>query len=67
MLTPVASAVTRAMPTGVDCLNKGLIKEALDDLVESPLDGEDFNLVVDAFACRGLLYINNLCSSTAKV
>ena len=37
---------------------KGLIREALDELAESPLDGEDFNLVVDAFARRGLLYIN---------
>ena len=31
---------------------------ALDELAESPLDGEDFNLVVDAFARRGLLCIN---------
>ena len=34
---------------------KGLIREALAELAESPLDSEDFNLVVDAFVCRDLL------------
>ena len=34
---------------------KGLIREALAELAESPLDGEDYNLVVDAFVRRGLL------------
>ena len=34
---------------------KGLIREALAELAESPLDGEDYNLVVDAFVRRDLL------------
>lgn len=34
---------------------KVLIKEALAELAESPLDGEDYNLVVDAFVRRDLL------------
>ena len=38
-----------------DCTIKVLIKEALAELAESPLDGEDFNLVVDAFVSHGLL------------
>lgn len=33
---------------------KRLILEALTELAESPLDGEDYNLVVDAFVRRGL-------------
>ena len=33
---------------------KRLIREALAELAESPLDGEDYNLVVDAFVRRGL-------------
>ena len=33
---------------------KALIREALTELAESPLDGEDYNLVVDAFVRRGL-------------
>ena len=33
---------------------KCLIREALAELAESPLDGEDYNLVVDAFVRRGL-------------
>ena len=33
---------------------KGLIREALAELAESPLGGEDYNLVVDAFVRRGL-------------
>ena len=37
------------------CGIKVLIKEALAELAESPLDGEDFNLVVDAFVRRDLL------------
>ena len=37
------------------CTIKVLIKEALAELAESPLDGEDFNLVVDAFVRRDLL------------
>lgn len=46
--------------TGLDkpkisiCTIKGLIREALDELAESPLGGEDYNLVVDAFVRRGL-------------
>ena len=34
---------------------KGLIREALAELAESPLDGEDYNLLVDAFVRRDLL------------
>lgn len=33
---------------------KRLIREALAELAESPLDAEDYNLVVDAFVRRGL-------------
>ena len=33
---------------------KRLIREALAELAESLLDGEDYNLVVDAFVRRGL-------------
>ena len=33
---------------------KALIREVLTELAESPLDGEDYNLVVDAFVRRGL-------------
>lgn len=33
---------------------KRLIREALAELAESPLDGEEYNLVVDAFVRRGL-------------
>ena len=33
---------------------KRLIREALAELAESPLDGEDYDLVVDAFVRRGL-------------
>ena len=33
---------------------KRLIREALAELAESPFDGEDYNLVVDAFVRRGL-------------
>ena len=33
---------------------KRLIREALAELAGSPLDGEDYNLVVDAFVRRGL-------------
>ena len=34
---------------------EGLIREALAELAESPLDGEDYNLVVDAFVRRDLI------------
>ena len=34
---------------------KRWIREVLAELAESPLDGEDYNLVVDAFARRDLL------------
>ena len=34
---------------------KGLIREALAELAESPLDGEDYNLFVDAFVRRDLI------------
>ena len=37
------------------CTIKCLIREALAELAESPLDGEDYNLVVDAFVRRDLL------------
>ena len=37
------------------CAIKVLIKEALAELAESPLDGEDYNLVFDAFDRRALL------------
>ena len=33
---------------------KGLVREALAELAESPLDSEDYNLVVDAFVRRDL-------------
>jgi|GEM_PF-3711839 len=35
----------------IKCLKRG----ALRDLADSSLDGEDFDLVVDAFVSRGLL------------
>ena len=34
---------------------KVLIREALAELAESPMNGEDYNLVVDAFVRRDLL------------
>ena len=34
---------------------KGLIRDALAELAESPLDGEDYNLVVDAFVRRDFM------------
>ena len=34
---------------------KGLIRETLPELAESLLDGEDYNLVVDAFVRRDLI------------
>ncbi len=34
---------------------KQLAREALGELVDSPLDGEDYNRVVDAFVRRGLI------------
>ena len=34
---------------------KGLIGEALAELVETPLVSEDYNLVVDAFVRRDLI------------
>jgi len=34
---------------------KVLIQEALAELAESPMNGEDYNLVVDAFVRRDLL------------
>ena len=34
---------------------EGLIREALAELAESPLVGEDYNLVVDAFVRRDLI------------
>ena len=33
---------------------KRLIREALAELADSPLDGDEYNLVVDAFVRRGL-------------
>ena len=33
---------------------KRLIREALTELADSPLDGDEYNLVVDAFVRRGL-------------
>lgn len=34
---------------------KQLIREALGELASSPLDGEDYNLVVDVFVRRNLI------------
>jgi len=34
---------------------KQLVREALAELADSPLDGEDYNLVVDAFVRRNLI------------
>ena len=34
---------------------KQLVREALVELADSPLDGEDYNRVVDAFVRRGLI------------
>ena len=34
---------------------KQLVREALSELADSPLDGEDYNRVVDAFVRRGLI------------
>ena len=34
---------------------KQLVREALGELADSPLDGEDYNRVVDAFVRRGLI------------
>ena len=36
------------------CL-KQLVREALAELADSPLDGEDYNRVVDAFVRRNLI------------
>ena len=34
---------------------KRLVREALAELADSPLDGDDYNRVVDAFVRRNLL------------
>ena len=34
---------------------KGLIRDAIAELAESPLDGEEYNLVVDAFVLRDFI------------
>jgi hypothetical protein len=34
---------------------KRLVREALGELADSPLDGEDYNRVVEAFVRRGLI------------
>ena len=34
---------------------KQLVREALGELADSPLDGEDYNRVVDTFVRRGLI------------
>ena len=34
---------------------KVLIREALAELADSPLDGDDYNLVIGAFVSRDLL------------
>ena len=34
---------------------KRLVREALGELADSPLDGEDYNRVVDAFVRRDLI------------
>ena len=34
---------------------KQLVREALGELADSPLDGEDYSRVVDAFVRRGLI------------
>ena len=50
-LTPLEhSSITPA-----DVQVKQLICEALSELADSPLDGDDCNLVVDAFVQRGLI------------
>ena len=36
-----------------DLCVKQLVREALSELADSPLDGEDYNRVVDAFVRRG--------------
>lgn len=38
-----------------DQLLKQLIREALGELADSPLDGEDYNRVVEAFVRRDLI------------
>ena len=38
-----------------DLYVKQLVREALSELADSPLDGEDYNRVVDAFVRRGLI------------
>ena len=38
-----------------DLYVKQLVREALGELADSPLDGEDYNRVVDAFVRRGLI------------
>ena len=40
---------------GPDRNLKQLVREALAELADSPLDGEDYNRVVDAFVRRNLL------------
>ena len=52
---PMSSAslpLDRAPP---DLYVKQLVREALGELADSPLDGEDCNRVVDAFVRRGLI------------
>ena len=40
---------------GSDRNLKQLVREALAELADSPLDGEDYNRVVDAFVRRNLI------------
>ena len=45
----------KASSTPADLQVKQLILEALSELADSPLDGDDCSLVVDAFVRRGLI------------
>ena len=53
-----SGATNEPVLTGLDrpkVTIKGLIRDALAELAESSLDGEDYNLVVDAFVGRDLI------------
>ena len=53
---PLASPPLEHPPSAPPDLHvKQLVREALGELADSPLDGEDYNRVVDAFVRRGLI------------
>jgi len=53
---PSASTPLEHPPSAPPDLHvKQLVREALCELADSPLDGEDYNRVVDAFVRRGLI------------